>query len=398
MGDRPTVFVSYSRADQKWRDRLLKHLLVLERQGILQVWDDRRIGAGEDWREGIRAAMDEASIAVLLVTVNFLNSEFVQENEIPKLLDHRKERGLTVVPILVKPCPWEGFQWLEAIQMRPGGDRALSGGSAHQIEKDLAAITKEIRRLAMAAHMRATTKLAQQRAPEGASRRRLSAKLLAIVLALLVGGTIIINALQENNDSLPDSSSRTSSINSGMEDGPLASIDEAIDREIGGDGQDSGIEATQDSGIEATQDSGLEATQDSGLEAIRDSGPQCLNLESKCDKNEECCSRYCCGGKCERLKGGKRQAGQPCKDATECCSGNCCNGKCARFGKIQTGPCTPNECSCEGYCCNYRCVTEKEMRQRMGKCSKSSDCCSGNCCNGICVDRKQPCASSTTPG
>lgn len=45
----PTVFISYSHKDEEWKDRLVTHLSVLERAGLLDVWDDRRIEAGADW-------------------------------------------------------------------------------------------------------------------------------------------------------------------------------------------------------------------------------------------------------------------------------------------------------------------------------------------------------------
>jgi hypothetical protein len=68
MMTQPTVFISYSHKDEAWKDRLVTHLGVLEKQGQLDLWDDRRIGAGEDWHAEIQDAMDRASVAVLLVS------------------------------------------------------------------------------------------------------------------------------------------------------------------------------------------------------------------------------------------------------------------------------------------------------------------------------------------
>ena len=56
--DRPTVFVSYSHKDERWKDRLVGHLKVLEPEGVLEVWHDRRIGGGSDWEMQIRQAME----------------------------------------------------------------------------------------------------------------------------------------------------------------------------------------------------------------------------------------------------------------------------------------------------------------------------------------------------
>lgn len=52
-----TVFVSYSHKDERWKDRLVAQLGVLQKQGILELWDDRRIGAGQDWYQQIQQSM-----------------------------------------------------------------------------------------------------------------------------------------------------------------------------------------------------------------------------------------------------------------------------------------------------------------------------------------------------
>jgi hypothetical protein len=54
---KPTVFISYSHKDEEWKDRLVTHLGVLQSQGLLDLWDDRRIGAGEDWYQEIQTSL-----------------------------------------------------------------------------------------------------------------------------------------------------------------------------------------------------------------------------------------------------------------------------------------------------------------------------------------------------
>lgn len=143
MAVRPTVFISYSHFDQVWKDRIVKHLGVLARQSLVEVWDDSRIEAGTDWKIALDSAMTRAHVAVMLVTVDFLNSEFVLREEMPRLLAQQQRQGLILYPILVKPCPWKTVRWLADIQMRPRG-RAISGGSEHEIEEDFSTIAEEI--------------------------------------------------------------------------------------------------------------------------------------------------------------------------------------------------------------------------------------------------------------
>ncbi len=101
----PTVFISYSHKDQDWKDRVVT-LRVLQMQDMLDVWDDRRIEAGDEWRTEIENAINAASVAVLLVSTNFLTSQFILGEQVPRLLERREKEGVRIFPIIVKPCAW----------------------------------------------------------------------------------------------------------------------------------------------------------------------------------------------------------------------------------------------------------------------------------------------------
>ena len=141
------VFISYSHKDEDWKDRLVTQLNVSQQQGHLELWTDRDIGAGEDWEEKIEAAMNTASVAILLVSAHSLTSDFILREEVSRLLQRRDEEGLRIFPIIITPCDWEAVDWLRRMQLRPKDGRVISGGSEHDIETDLAAIAKEIRLL-----------------------------------------------------------------------------------------------------------------------------------------------------------------------------------------------------------------------------------------------------------
>jgi hypothetical protein len=89
--------------------------------------------------------MDRATVAVLLVSADFLTSGFIRETEVPHLLNRRREDGLLVTPLIVRPCGWMTVDWLQAIQGRPKDAKPLSGFSEHQIEEALADLAMEIR-------------------------------------------------------------------------------------------------------------------------------------------------------------------------------------------------------------------------------------------------------------
>ena len=143
----PSIFISYSHKDEEWKDRVVMHLRVLEMEIMLDVWDDRRIEAGDDWFPEIEKAINAANIAVLLISANFLTSKFIRDEEVSRLLTRREKEGVRVIPVIVKPCAWTQVKWLSPIQARPKDGRALSAGNENQIDTDLAALAEEIAKI-----------------------------------------------------------------------------------------------------------------------------------------------------------------------------------------------------------------------------------------------------------
>lgn len=128
----PSVFLSYSHKDEKWKDLLKTHLGVQEAEGRLDTWDDRRIEAGTDWFEEIQEAMARASAAVLLISADFLTSKFILGEEVPRLLQRRTAEGLAVIPVIIQTCAWDQVNWLRGIQARPKDGRALASFLGHE--------------------------------------------------------------------------------------------------------------------------------------------------------------------------------------------------------------------------------------------------------------------------
>ncbi|HVR06970.1 MAG TPA: toll/interleukin-1 receptor domain-containing protein [Thermoanaerobaculia bacterium] len=94
----PRAFVSYNHKDVRWKDRLAVQLAVLEREGLLATWHDGLIQAGADWLPEIEAAIANAHVAVLIISADFLNSDFICREEIPALIERRLRDGLRVIP------------------------------------------------------------------------------------------------------------------------------------------------------------------------------------------------------------------------------------------------------------------------------------------------------------
>jgi hypothetical protein len=100
---KPKVFVSYSHKDKKALGELKPFLKPLERDGVLSAWDDTRIAGGADWQQEIDQALGDAKVAVLLISQDFLASDFIIEKELPRILEREAKGQLTILPVFLSP-------------------------------------------------------------------------------------------------------------------------------------------------------------------------------------------------------------------------------------------------------------------------------------------------------
>ncbi|MDD5761715.1 MAG: toll/interleukin-1 receptor domain-containing protein [bacterium] len=101
--ERKCVFFSYSHVDSAYLDRILVHIRPIERNGLIEAWSDKKISAGKKWKDEIRIALNEAKVAILLISADFLASDFITTNELPPLLKSSEEKGVKIIPIIIKP-------------------------------------------------------------------------------------------------------------------------------------------------------------------------------------------------------------------------------------------------------------------------------------------------------
>ena len=97
-----TLFYSYAHEDEALRDELQGHLKILERRGLLAPWHDRRIVAGEDWAQRIDANLRSAELVLLLVSKDFIESDYIMGTELGAAMARHAQHETVVVPIVVR--------------------------------------------------------------------------------------------------------------------------------------------------------------------------------------------------------------------------------------------------------------------------------------------------------
>ncbi len=119
------VFISYSHADGKYCEALKEHLTQLRRDGLIDLWQDRRISPGQDWKKEIEANLEAADLVLLLVSQSFIASEYCIETEMKRALERHANGEIQVVPIVVRPCDWTRAP-IGKLQCLPKDGRAIS--------------------------------------------------------------------------------------------------------------------------------------------------------------------------------------------------------------------------------------------------------------------------------
>jgi TIR domain len=111
---RNKVFVSYSHLDADFLVDVKRHFKPFLSQ--IDYWDDSKILPGQKWKEEIRKAIEETKVAILLVSTDFLGSDFIATNELPPLLTAAEKEGAIILIVIVKPCLFEEFNELNKFQ------------------------------------------------------------------------------------------------------------------------------------------------------------------------------------------------------------------------------------------------------------------------------------------
>jgi len=115
--NKPHIFLSYAHADEDLKKELDKHLIPLRRSGKIETWNDRELIAGQEWNEEIMAELNKANIILLLISIDFIASQYIWDKELATAMKRHEEGTAHIVPVIMKNCLWQDmpFAKLQAL-------------------------------------------------------------------------------------------------------------------------------------------------------------------------------------------------------------------------------------------------------------------------------------------
>lgn len=126
------LFISYSHKDRELRDKLAIALSNLRKQNLINDWYDGDISPGSEWKKQIFAHLDQAQIILLLISPDFIASEFCYSIELVQAIARHDNNEARVIPILLRPTDWEGTPF-EKLLALPSDGRPITNWPDHDL-------------------------------------------------------------------------------------------------------------------------------------------------------------------------------------------------------------------------------------------------------------------------
>src|SRR6266702_8610624 len=123
------IYISYSTKDKELKNELEKHLAKLEEEGLITLWSDRQMIPGSKWQQELQAHINTARMILLLVTPDYLESEWAT-SEMRRALELRNAQQTHVIPIILRPAGWMNSP-IGNFQALPSHGRPVTEWSDH---------------------------------------------------------------------------------------------------------------------------------------------------------------------------------------------------------------------------------------------------------------------------
>lgn len=138
------IFISYSHKDSSFLDRVLVHLSPVLPSDSIEAWSDKRIEPGALWSQEIESSLNEAKVAILLISADFLASEYINKVELPRLIKRRYDDGAIIIPLFLKPTNLRRFDHITQYQGVNTPKNTVIEMSESEQEKLLAMLSQRV--------------------------------------------------------------------------------------------------------------------------------------------------------------------------------------------------------------------------------------------------------------
>lgn len=127
MSNPVNIFISYTHADEAYKNNLIKHFVTLERNKKVKTWSDTNIEAGIELWDSIDSAFNQSEIFLPLISIDYLTSKSCISGELVKALSRRKQgEKFRVIPVILRPCDWHQFEQLGTYKALPHDGRPIN--------------------------------------------------------------------------------------------------------------------------------------------------------------------------------------------------------------------------------------------------------------------------------
>lgn len=137
------LFFSYSHTDETLRNKLETHLSLLKRQGLIEPWHDRRITAGSEFAADINQHLEEADVILLLVSADFLASDYCYSREMVRALERHEAGEARVIPVILRPCDWHSASFGHLLAAPRDGKAVTKWPNEDEALTDIAVMVRE---------------------------------------------------------------------------------------------------------------------------------------------------------------------------------------------------------------------------------------------------------------
>ncbi|MBV9155170.1 MAG: toll/interleukin-1 receptor domain-containing protein [Acidobacteriaceae bacterium] len=136
------LFYSYAHEDEELRKSLENHLAILRRKGVISEWHDRLIFAGAKWSQVIDDHVNRADVILLLISPDFLASDYCHEVEMKRALERHAAGDAVVIPVILRSVDWRGAEF-EHLQPLPTDNKPVK--SWHDLDEAFTDVARGIR-------------------------------------------------------------------------------------------------------------------------------------------------------------------------------------------------------------------------------------------------------------